>query len=214
MIPKLEVATDELKARAARVEGNLDPILQTADTRLRELTECSEEVNEDLRASQHALMEQFKSKLGEVETKHFELIQHAKGKFDEMEQTQATLFDGAKGKFGELDTKQEAMIRDGAQRFAVLDTMSHRLEALERVLAGMQVTDVSAIYQRVAEAGLRSDDWDSGLGRGGKSLSLRPSPRWNTIRARGDWVTMHGPGSLRTRCSRHEERSGGGPWTK
>ncbi len=162
MIPKLEVATDELKARAARVEGNLDPILQTADTRLRELTEYSKEVNEDFRASQHALMEQFKSKLGEVETKHFELIQHAKGKFNEMEQTQATLFDGAKGKFGELDTKQEAMIRDGAQRFAVLDTMSHRLEALERVLAGMQETDISAIHQLVAEAGLRSD----GLGFG------------------------------------------------
>ena len=66
------------------------------------------------------------------------------------------MFDGAKSKFDELETKQEAMIQDGAQRLAALEAKFARLEALENALAGMQMSDVAAIRQKVAEAGIRS----------------------------------------------------------
>ncbi len=57
------------------------------------------------------------------------------------------------------------MIQDGAQRFAALEAKFARLEALENALAGMQMSDVAAIRQKVAEAGIRSE---GGFGAGSK----------------------------------------------
>ena len=159
--PKLPALT----TRVGNIENTLDPVLQRADTQLKQLSADTEAIKTQTTVEFQTIKDQVRDQLTllrqgaqENSDKSEKVVKDAKEEFDTQSAKHDSLIVHARDKFDEIERKQDALVQEAQKKFAEIQSMFGKVESVSNMLNQMAESDVTAIRTKLAEKGL----WEQG----------------------------------------------------